>query len=71
MQDRERGRKRMGENPHPARVLVLWVGGHGRTVACFPHGPLWVSGFSASGIPDTAGHHRRVEKRMGAPGVAQ
>ena len=26
--------------------------------------------FSVSGIPDVAGHHRRAENKMGAPGAA-
>jgi hypothetical protein len=32
-----------GGNPCPARVPVLWAGRCGRTVACFPQGPRWVS----------------------------
>ena len=34
-------------------------------------GALFGTRFSVSGIPDTAGHHRRAENKMGAPGVAQ
>jgi hypothetical protein len=35
----------MGENPHPARVLMLWAGRHRRTAqARFLLGPRWVSG---------------------------
>jgi hypothetical protein len=33
-----------GENPPPTRVLVVWAGGLGKTAACFPRGPRWVSG---------------------------
>jgi hypothetical protein len=29
----------VGENPHPARVLVLWVGGLGRSVHAFHEAP--------------------------------
>ena len=32
----------VGENQRPARVPVLWLGGHGRTAACFPRGPVGV-----------------------------
>jgi hypothetical protein len=31
----------VGENPCPARVPVLWAGGHERTAACFPQG-VWL-----------------------------
>lgn len=33
------GKRGVGENPHPARVPVLWAGGHQRTAAHFPCGP--------------------------------
>ena len=32
------------ECPHPARVPVLWAGGHGRTAERFSHSPGWASG---------------------------
>ena len=33
-----------GKNPHLARVPVLWVGIHRKTVRCFPCSPGWASG---------------------------
>jgi hypothetical protein len=45
----------VGENPRPARVPVLWAGGHGRAVARFPHGRGWVSGCGKPRNPSSAG----------------
>ena len=47
------GNKGVGENLHPTRVLVLWVGGCGRTAACFPGSPRWVSGCVKSWNPSS------------------
>ena len=87
---RHRGIKGVGENLHPARVPLFWVGRRGRTATRFPRGPGWVSGcgkpldhssakggqgavlgnrFSVLGIPDTTGHLRRAENKIGNPGV--
>ena len=38
------GKRGVGENPHPARVPVLWAGGRGRTATRFARGPRWASG---------------------------
>ena len=38
------GKREEGENPHLARVPVLWAGGWGRTARRFPLGPGWASG---------------------------
>ena len=78
--------KEVGENLCPARVPVLWAGRSGRLPHAFHVARRgWIRGslrslglteardnrFSVSGIPDTAGHHRRAEKKVEAPGAAQ
>ena len=92
--------ERVGENLHPARVLVLWSGRHWKITAHFPQGPGggclavgsyrpilrgWTRSspgslglteardnrFSVSGIPDTDGHCRTAEDKMGALGLAE
>ena len=45
----------VGENPHPARLLVLWAGGLRRTAACFPCGPGWVPGCGKTRNPNPQG----------------
>ena len=39
-----RGKREWERTRDPSRVLVLWVGGRGRTAGHFPHGPGWASG---------------------------
>jgi hypothetical protein len=51
------GIKGVGENLHPARVPVLWLGGLRRTAPNprFPNGPGWVSGCGKPLNPSLAG----------------
>jgi hypothetical protein len=48
-------KRRVGENLRPARVLVLWVGGCGRTATCFPHGPGGCLAVGSHRIPARRG----------------
>jgi hypothetical protein len=48
----------VGENLHPTRVLVLWVGRPGRPVTCFPQGTGWFYGCLKPRNPSSPGHEQ-------------
>ena len=57
--------KGVGENLHPARVPLFWVGRRGRTATRFPRGPGWVSGCGKPLIPLGGGWTKGSSRSLG------